>query len=323
MAKYKIIGGDRREYGPVSADELREWINDGRLDRQSSVRAEDGTDWKPLGTFPEFSDTLRLFVAPGTIGAAALKPSDWANRILAREAQLRLGECLRSGVSFLKANAAFVVLAVSITWVLKLTAFIPIIGGILHLLLGGVIMGGLYLACLRRLRGERVSVGAVFDGFRLCFVQLMLAGAISSLLTQLGLICCLLPGLFLLVAWVFVPVLVADKGLEFWSAMELSRKIVTRVWFQVFLLIVVVFLPFIVGWICILFKASALLVGSLREVDFDIVRWITGVSKRAAELSWTILLADLVMQLPLLICQFFAVGALMRAYENLFGARES
>ena len=37
--------------------------------------------------------------------------------------------------------------------------------------------------------------------------------------------------------------LVADKQMEFWSGMELSRKVVTRVWFQIFALVLVAFLP--------------------------------------------------------------------------------
>ena len=71
----------------------------------------------------------------------------------------------------------------------------------------------------------------MFAGFSFGFVQLMLAGFLTGLLTMIGLACCLvLPGLYLFVAWVFSVPLVADKRLEFWSAMELSRKTVTRVW---------------------------------------------------------------------------------------------
>ena len=226
-------------------------------------------------------------------------------------------------MSFFTANAAFVIPAVFLTWLLKLVAFIPIIGSILHLLFGGVIMGGLYLACLRRMRGEQVSVGAVFDGFKLCFVQLMLAGAISSLLMQIGLICCLLPGLYLFVAWVFVPALVADKRMEFWSAMELSRKIATRVWFPVFLLLTLVFLPVVALSFAGIFKVVAFGVGLLKETNFDMTRLLPRLPELARESVGRSFVWALGTQAAMLICQFFAVGALMRAYENLFGSRES
>jgi hypothetical protein len=51
---YKIIGADGREYGPVSAAALRQWIAEGRADAQTRVLAEGSTEWKPLASFPEF-----------------------------------------------------------------------------------------------------------------------------------------------------------------------------------------------------------------------------------------------------------------------------
>src|SRR2546425_1488313 len=56
---YKIIGGDQKEYGPVSADEVRRWIAEGRLNRQSRVQPEGSAEWQPLGGFPEFAEALR------------------------------------------------------------------------------------------------------------------------------------------------------------------------------------------------------------------------------------------------------------------------
>ena len=52
---YKIIGADGKEYGPVSADLLRDWIQQGRVSLHTQARLEGSTDWKPLSGFPEFS----------------------------------------------------------------------------------------------------------------------------------------------------------------------------------------------------------------------------------------------------------------------------
>src|SRR5690349_1067512 len=52
---YKIIGADQKQYGPVSADELRQWIAEGRVNAQTLIQAEGQTDWRPLGSFPEFA----------------------------------------------------------------------------------------------------------------------------------------------------------------------------------------------------------------------------------------------------------------------------
>lgn len=52
---YRIIGADGREYGPVSAEQLRRWIAEGRANASSRALLEGSSDWKPLGAFPEFS----------------------------------------------------------------------------------------------------------------------------------------------------------------------------------------------------------------------------------------------------------------------------
>jgi len=65
---YRIIGIDGREYGPISADLLRQWIAEGRANATTPARVEGASDWKSLGTFPEFS---MLFAA----APAAFAPS--------------------------------------------------------------------------------------------------------------------------------------------------------------------------------------------------------------------------------------------------------
>lgn len=51
---YKIIGADQKEYGPVSSDQIRQWIISGRVNAQTKAQMEGG-EWKTLGDFPEFA----------------------------------------------------------------------------------------------------------------------------------------------------------------------------------------------------------------------------------------------------------------------------
>ena len=55
---YKVIGVDGKEYGPVSAEQLREWIAAGRANGQSLVQADGAEGWKPLAQLPEFAALL-------------------------------------------------------------------------------------------------------------------------------------------------------------------------------------------------------------------------------------------------------------------------
>jgi len=66
---YRIIGADGNQYGPISADQLRQWIAEGRANAQTKVLAEGSMDWKPLSEFPEF------FPSTTAPGATPLPPS--------------------------------------------------------------------------------------------------------------------------------------------------------------------------------------------------------------------------------------------------------
>ncbi len=52
---YKILGGDGKEYGPISAETLRQWMAEGRANAQTQVQPEGTTGWVSLGTLPEFA----------------------------------------------------------------------------------------------------------------------------------------------------------------------------------------------------------------------------------------------------------------------------
>ena len=323
---YKIIGGDQKEYGPVSADELRRWIAEGRLGGQSLVRAEGGEEWRPLSTFPEFAGALGIQTGQAPLAGATPPPATataWSAEVLARQPEVQIGRCLALSWSLLTGNFGLLFGATFLVWLITTGCqFIPFVGGIINWLICGVLYGGLYLIFLNRIRGRPISIGDVFAGFRLGFVQLMLAGFLTKLLTIIGLSCCLvLPGLYLFVAWIFSVPLVADKRLEFWSAMELSRKVVTRVWFQTLGLLLLVFLPVILTYIFVQIRIYSTVFPVMQDLmssgppDFshlkDVMMQIAKLSIPLALLFKFILL----LNLP------FALGALMFAYEGLFGAR--
>lgn len=58
---FKVLGGDGKEYGPVSADALRQWVQQGRANAQTPIKPEGGTDWAAMSSFPEFA---QIFAPP-------------------------------------------------------------------------------------------------------------------------------------------------------------------------------------------------------------------------------------------------------------------
>ncbi|HZM04551.1 MAG TPA: DUF4190 domain-containing protein [Candidatus Saccharimonadales bacterium] len=52
---YKIIGADQKEYGPISVDQLRQWISEGRVNGQTRVLVEGSGVWRTVSQLPEFA----------------------------------------------------------------------------------------------------------------------------------------------------------------------------------------------------------------------------------------------------------------------------
>jgi hypothetical protein len=226
---YKIIGADGKEYGPVSGEQLQQWIAEGRANSSTRVLAEGTSDWKPLSDFPEFAASLaaRAVPAGGTPPTADPAAAErLADEILNRNPRLEIGRCLSRGWSLVMGRFWLTVGASFVAFLLVVAASaIPFAS----LLLTYVFWGGLYWFFQKLIRGERAEIGDVFAGFNLAFVPLMLFSVVGQLLTAIGLLLCLLPGIYLAVVWlVFTPLLILEYRLDFWPAMEVCRKVVNR-----------------------------------------------------------------------------------------------
>jgi len=306
---------------------VRRWIAEGRLNGQSKVQPEASPEWHPLGGFPEFADALRAqagtAVPPPGESMPPVSAAIWTAQVLAQQPQLQIGNCLALSWRLLTANFGLLFAATFVVWVCGIIcSFVPLVGGLLNWAVGGVLYGGLYLIFLKRIRGNSPAIGDVFAGFNIAFAQLALVGLITKLLTGIGIACCLLvPGLYLYVAWTFSVPLVADRRLEFWSAMELSRKVVNKVWFELLALLLVAFLPTILMFLFMEAKISGTMISAMREVmsanrpDFGrLVSMMMQIVKNNLGLF-------MVFKFVMLLNLPFAVGALAYAYENLFGTR--
>jgi hypothetical protein len=83
---YKIIGADGKEYGPVSLEEIRQWITQGRINAQTRVQAAGATDWRTAAEFPEFGWAS----AGGLPGAVPSSPPGPVGQALAPQSGLAI-----------------------------------------------------------------------------------------------------------------------------------------------------------------------------------------------------------------------------------------
>ena len=166
-------------------------------------------------------------------------PEMIAAEYLRRDVEIDIGSAIKRGWELVMANVGVLVVATVLTWAINVgLGFIPVIrwgGGVI---IGSVLHAGLMLMFIRRIRGERVELGDLFAGFNMA-LPLIIAGLLMSALTLVGFLLCILPGIYLAVAYVFVLPLIIDKKLDFWPAMEVSRQVVHKHWWAMFLFAIV------------------------------------------------------------------------------------
>jgi hypothetical protein len=309
---YKILGGDQKEYGPVPSEQIRLWIAEGRASGSTLAQAEDSSDWKTLAAFPEFAEALASqfssLLAPKLLADDLGSPDGLGPN-------LRIGDCLNRAWVLLRTHLRPLLLASVLVWCMStVTLLVPIFGGIFNLAISGALFGGLFLFFLKWMRGQTPGIADVFAGFSLAFAQLTLGGIVSQLLTSIGVILCFLPGIYLTIAWVFALPLIIDKRMNFWPAMELSRRVVTRRWFQVFGLMVLAYLPLFLFHLYRFFRISSAAYGLAGSGSLFDPNQLTQISKLSASLNFY-------YQVILLFNLPFATAALMYAYEDIFKER--
>jgi hypothetical protein len=247
---FTIIGGDGKEYGPVPASQINAWISNGRANLQTKAKKH-GEDeaWKTLGDFPEFSPEAAASPPPlpneAAIPPEPVGPRALVNDLLVRGPKLNIGACLSRGWDlwldhfgrFLLAYLVFIPISLALSFV-QINS-LPIA----TMLFGGVFTAGMYRYTLKLLHGEPAALTDLFAGFSEAPRALILAGlAIAffimtfAYLIAAGFFFCIVPVLYFGIAWTFTYPLILEKKLPFVPAMEVSRRVITRNWWRMLVL---------------------------------------------------------------------------------------
>jgi uncharacterized membrane protein len=80
-------------------------------------------------------------------------------------------------------------------------------------------------------------------------LPIIIATFFSSLLVVLGFMLLVLPGIYLSIAYVFTLQLIIEKDMDFWQAMETSRKAVHQHWFKIFFIYALVGIIYLISLI--------------------------------------------------------------------------
>jgi len=119
-------------------------------------------------------------------------------------------------------------------------------GSLIFSALAAPLYAGYSIAAFRILTGKSLQFSDFFRGFNY-FLPLFLAGLASGIIVSIGFMLLIIPGIYLAIGYMLATFLIIDYRMEFWQAMETSRKIVTKNWFAFFVLAIVLALINLLG----------------------------------------------------------------------------
>lgn len=114
------------------------------------------------------------------------------------------------------------------------TAFLISLAG---LFVSMPLFAGVLMLAVHRAAGHQVDGSDVFTWYSRVIPIAMLS-ILVSLLTALGMVLLILPGIYLAFAYAYALPLLVEKNMGVWEAMETSRKALTKCWFRYFFLII-------------------------------------------------------------------------------------
>lgn len=179
-----------------------------------------------FGAAPDAAQLPGATALPASASLAALEA------IAARDFEVRIGPWISRGWEIYKANFGVILGSYLVTILLVMAGGMVPMGSYV---VGGPLFGGLILMVFGVMRGRPAEFNQLFDRFKFQFLPLFLVYLVKSLLVGIGLLLCLIPGIYLGVSYLFALHLVVDKKAEFWPAMETSRKLIGKHWGGMFL----------------------------------------------------------------------------------------
>ncbi len=162
-------------------------------------------------------------------------------------ASLPLGNYLKTGWELFKQYpggfAGFCLLNLVIQMVLNA---IPYLGVAASVAVSTPLLMGNFIVSAKLLQGQVPDFRDFFTGFQF-FVPLLLLSVVAGIFIGIGTVLLIIPGVYLAVAYLFAANLVVDRRLDFWAAMEMSRRTVTPRWFSYFVFMLLLMVLNLVG----------------------------------------------------------------------------
>jgi hypothetical protein len=156
------------------------------------------------------------------------------DELLAQGYEVKTGDYLKQGwEQFKRYPIGFVGFALLLTLASQaLPLFAQTFGQFLSVVVGVIMMAGIALVVWKQLQRRPAAFADFFPDWQ-TIGRLILCTALGLLLILVGLFLFVIPGIYLMVGYTFSYLLITDRGLPVWQALEASRRVVGKNWWGV------------------------------------------------------------------------------------------
>ena len=212
--QYYICTSENVE-GPFDLIAMVKKIKNGRVERGTPIANALDESPQPAGNIKDFEEFF-------------LEVEEENEEATRQQRTYDLKPMIQSGLYFLRYSPITLVytgmyLVLSILITIALLDF-PKIGYLLAFFVNYVLFSTYQWFILKYSRGQTVSIRYVLQLTFSKILPLCIASAAITVLAGVGLILLIAPGLLVLTAYIFTPLLILEKGVDFWEAMEISRR---------------------------------------------------------------------------------------------------
>jgi uncharacterized membrane protein len=161
----------------------------------------------------------------------------------AQKSPVKMGEWITKAWDLVVADLGFYILVGLVYLVVIIVASTTVVG---ELIILGPLTVGFFYILFRKMTDRQTDIGDLAKGFNV-FIPALISGILVSVFVSIGLILCILPGLVVAAIYMFTPAFLAEKKLDFWQAMEASRQITQKYWFELSVFYLLLFLISLAG----------------------------------------------------------------------------
>ncbi|HSF56100.1 MAG TPA: hypothetical protein VLA71_20260 [Algoriphagus sp.] len=120
---------------------------------------------------------------------------------------------------------------------------------LISILISPPLSAGFFLVANRISRGVEVQFSNFFEGFSYWGIVIV-TSLVSGIIIFFGILLLILPGIYLAVAFTFAIPFALFSGMDFWTSLELSLKLITKNWWKFFGFVIVLLVFNILGLLC-------------------------------------------------------------------------